>query len=228
MRGRLVGQVEDLLRGDHEVGLDGGLVLAGGRDDLGRPDPPGLVHLVAVEEEAARRLGRPGGDAGPALPGHERLGGRPVGVDDVDRLGEGVDQLHGARHDRRVDVRPDQLGVAGGGQRLLRERVELVAGERDAGRRPDEVGPLAVERAGVERVRALDLDLLEGVPPGGRRQVDPVRGDDPAVVERVLRRVPEADEPRLAGEGRHREAGHDLHGLLGERQARRPAPPGAP
>ena len=62
-----------MLRGDDEVRLDRGLVLAGRRDDLGRPDPPGFVHLVAMEEQAARRLGCPGGDPRAALPGHERL-----------------------------------------------------------------------------------------------------------------------------------------------------------
>ena len=37
---------------------------------------PALVELVVVEQQAARRLGRPGGDAGPRRP---RLGGRSGG-----------------------------------------------------------------------------------------------------------------------------------------------------
>ena len=47
-----VGQVEDLGRERREVGLDGALVLARRRDDLGGCDPAALVDLVAMEEEA--------------------------------------------------------------------------------------------------------------------------------------------------------------------------------
>ena len=56
-------QVEDRRREGREVGLDGGLVLARRRDDPGGRDPARLVELVAMEEQAARRLGRPGRDA---------------------------------------------------------------------------------------------------------------------------------------------------------------------
>ena len=43
-----------------QVGLDGELVLRGGRHDAGLKDRAVLIDLVAVEEQAPRRLGHAG------------------------------------------------------------------------------------------------------------------------------------------------------------------------
>ena len=53
------GEVEVILDERPEVGLDGRLVLRGGRDDLRVEDRPVLVEAVAVVEQAARGLGGP-------------------------------------------------------------------------------------------------------------------------------------------------------------------------
>ena len=117
-----------------------------------------------MEEEAARRLGRPGGDARPGRPGDGRALRRPVVVDDVERLGGRVDQLDGAGDDAPERVPPDLLGEAGPGEGLGRARVELVGGEGDPRRRAEQVD-LAGVGPRLERVRPADLVLAEGRPP---------------------------------------------------------------
>ncbi len=107
---------------------------------------------------------------------------------------------------------------AGGGKRLFGERMELLAGQHDACRGAEKVDTLPVDGPGVERVRALHLELLEGIPPRGGRQVHAVRADDAPVVERVLAGMPQADQAWLACERRHREARDELDRLLGERE----------
>ena len=56
-------QCQHRRRKARQVGLDGGLVLARRRHDLSRGDLALLVDVVVVEEQAARRLGRPAGRA---------------------------------------------------------------------------------------------------------------------------------------------------------------------
>ena len=123
--------------------------------------------------------------------------GRDVRIHDVEGLGGDVDQLHGARHDTPVRVPADRFQRTGPGERLLRERVELVAGEDDARRRPEQVRQ-PVGRTRLERVGPRDLDLVEGLAP--------VRGARSTPSDETIRpslsgysvRVPEGDEARLA------------------------------
>ena len=68
-RGRLgLGQVEDAAHVAAQVVLHEGLVLRRRRHDAGLRDETALVHLVAVEEDTARGLRRPGGHARPVAP----------------------------------------------------------------------------------------------------------------------------------------------------------------
>ena len=53
-------QVEHPWREGGEVGLDGGLVLARRRHDLGMAHETPFVELVGMEDQTAGRLGRPG------------------------------------------------------------------------------------------------------------------------------------------------------------------------
>jgi hypothetical protein len=104
--------------------------------------------------------------------------------------------------------------------------MELVAGEGDAGGRPQQVGA-AVGRPGVERVRVREVLLVEHqvpLPPG---DVHAPRARDPALVERVVGRVPERDEVRLAVVVRGGEPGDHLDGRLGvgDRPVQRRAQP---
>ena len=121
-------------------------------------------------------------------------------------IGGGVDELDGPRDDAPERVAPDLVGEAGPGERLGRPRVEPVAGERDPRRRPEQVD-LAGVGPRLERVRPADL-VLRGRPSsqsvGG--EVEAVGRDDPALVHRVVGRVAERDEPRLALEVRRLEA----------------------
>ena len=92
---------------------------------------------------------------------------------------------------------------AGRVERLARERVELVAGERDPRRRAQQVR-LAVAAARLERVRPRDLVLANAGSQASAGDVEAVARDDPALVHRVLGRVAQRDEPRLALERRRR------------------------
>ena len=125
-----------------------------------------------------------------------RLGGtvgRDVAVDDVERLGDRVDELDRPCRDAPVRVAPDRVGQPDPVERGARLRVELVACQRDPGRRAEQVrDPVAHVR--LEGMRPGHLFLVEGRLPVGRREVQPVRRDDPPVVHRVLGRVPQGDE----------------------------------
>ena len=119
-----------------------------------------------------------------------------------------------ARHDAPVRVRRRSRRaspVAASASR--RERMELVAGERDPRRRA---------RAGTGRpsrpraCRAFDhgdLVLAERRSPVAGREVEPVARDDPALVHRVLARMAERDEPRSRSNSGVLEAGDQLDGL---------------
>ena len=90
---------------------------------------PSLVELVSVEEQAARRLGRPGGDrrarASTARAARRR---RLVGIDDVERLGHRVDELDRARAMLQIRV----VGDLGRRDPVARQGGR---GARDAGGR---------------------------------------------------------------------------------------------
>ncbi len=96
-----------------------------------------------------------------------------------------------------------------------RQRMELVAGEDDPRRRPEQVWP-AGAIAGLEGVRPGDLRFLEFGQPVGGGDVEAVARHDPALVHRVLGRVAERHQPGLAMEVRRLEAGHQVHGLAGD------------
>ena len=130
-----------------------------------------------------------------------------------------MDQLHGTRDDGRVDVGPDELLVAGRRKGFLGQRMELLACEGHARGGPEQVDALAVEGACVQRVGALDLELLEHGAPRPERDVDTVAADDAPLVERILAGMLQGDKPRVTLERRHLEAGHELDRVLGDLQA---------
>ena len=106
-------------------------------------------------------------------------------------------------------------GQTAGVQRLAGDRVELVGIESHARGRPEHVRP-AVVRSRVEGVATLVLLFVEGFAPAPDRHVDPVGGDDSAVVEAVVGRVLDRNVEGVALECRRLEGGHDLEGRLGQ------------
>ena len=182
----LVRQVEDRRREAGEVGLDRGLVLGRRRHDRGRADDPGLVHLVAMEQQAARRLGRPGGDAGGGPPRDGRLPRPLVGVEQVARLGGRVDELDRPREDAPEDVRLELGGLAGLRERARRQRVEPVARRARSAPtgRAGTPRPRASGRAGREVPSTCSSRNASGQSWGA--QVEAVARDDAALVHRVL------------------------------------------
>ena len=149
--------------------------------------------------------------------------GWPVGLEDLGRLGERVEQL-----DRRA------RRCCGRRWSAARRRARSRAAPRPrpgAARPPASatraVGPsrygVAVVADRLERVRPRDLVLGEGIAPVRRVEVEPVARDDATVVHRVLVGVAQADEPRLARVGRWRERGRPAHRLLRVRDGVRAA-----
>jgi hypothetical protein len=130
--GRLVIHGQDARCERRQVRFDRRLVLARRRDDLCRADQPALVQLVAVEQQAARRLGGPRRDAGPRDPWLACTLGRTLAVDEVDRGGDGMDEFDGAGGDAPVRIPGDRRGQADPREGRARQGVESIAGQRDA------------------------------------------------------------------------------------------------
>ncbi len=209
--GRLVArQAQDARRERREVGLDRRLVLARRRHDLRAARRAALVELVGVEEQAARRLGRPGGGRAAWLPGPRGAVRRRVAVDDLDRLGRRRATSSTARATMlRYGIARDLVARGRSRRaRLGRQRVQPVAGERQPRRRPEEVRQ-AVGAARLERVRPRDLLLVEGGPP-----VASARGRG----RRSRRCGPRSSGTRRGGGGRR-----DARSRSEDRASRRPA-----
>ena len=197
-------QVEHPRRERRDVGLDGGLVLGRRRDDRGRGDPAVLADLVAVEQQAARRLGGPGGGARPRLPGDLRL-------------------ARAARSRRRCRARRRSRGPArsrgrrcsgtgcAGSIRARRSRRGPRARAGGAARGRGRSAPPARAGTAGRRCRAPGARWTTGTwtswnasPHACGASVEAVVRDDPALVHRVLARVVQRDEARLALELRRR------------------------
>ena len=154
-----------------EVSLDRGLVLARRRDDRRAGDPAAVIELVVVEQQTARRLGRPRRDARARR--QVRPGGRcRIGVEDVDGLGDGVDQLDRAGRDAPVgfgaiwSASPMRSSAArASGCRRSPVSVMRAAGPRRYG-----------TRSAMRAWSACDPGpvLLECLLPVGRREVETV------------------------------------------------------
>ena len=188
-----------------------------GRSGRSRRGPPRRARSDGRAGRAAPRSPRP--RRRDPVSRARRRSRRPIVVDDVERLGGRVDQLHGPGDDAPERVAPDLVREPGRGQRLGRARMEPVAGEGDPRGRSEEVD-LAGMGPRLERVRPADLVLLERVLPVGRGEVEAVGRDDPALVHRVVGRMAERDEPRLALECGRLEGLDDRDGLEGDVQRR--------
>ena len=135
----------------------------------------GTIVAVATRPVLVRaRSGGRAGRAAPRSPRRRRPGrgvhgtagalGRSVVVDDVEGLGGRVDQLDGPRDDAPERVAPDRSGDAAWPRAPRRERVELVVGQGDPRRRPEQVRRRP--RASAPGGRSTrHLDLVERVLP---------------------------------------------------------------
>ena len=199
--GELVVPVDDLA----QVLLDRELVLRGRRDDLRVEDRAVGVELVAVVEEATRRLGRAVADPGARLDLRRRRVRLLVLADQPQRLVAGVDELDAADDDAPEGVAAGDLEADLAGN-LARERRQPVGAERVPSERAAEIRA-SVRATGMERVRALDM-LLEEVPVVlFDADVEPAVGDDAPALDRVGTRLGECDQLALDGTLRKLEPG---------------------
>ena len=139
-------------------------------------------------QQAARRLGRRIACGGPRGDRDDRLIRLLVGIDYPERLVTGVQHLDRAHDDAAIRIVAGWR-KAGLARRLLGERRETVEVQAVARERPAQVGATPAN-VGMQRCRVFDVHFLEMVVIGRRQDIEPVVGDDAALVEGVFLGMP--------------------------------------